>query len=384
MLQLRCTAKVIKTLGLKPQELSEVSESDTVLGNWYINEFFLERKKWFIFMNEKTLLSFVIPGIKKSNLKHFPDPLIKGLDQLLGLMEFDEQTIDKVFAGYDEIQYTKTADKKILGNLNEITGLYKSIIQTEGGLSHVDLGAVIFSINQFPQRNLDWKCAIDAIKKQLLASPPSPSQMLKDSPDELKVDLPQKKTKNVQVLRSIYQIKMTLTGSQPPIWRRVLVHSSIRLSQFHAVIQSSMGWFDCHLHQFEKEGISYGMQDDEFGADFGSELNDENSYKLSDLLKAEKESMNYEYDFGDGWQHKIVLEKILPFDAASKLATCIKGVRACPPEDCGGIWGFQNLLEIISNPSHPEHYDMLSWLDIPFDEKYFSLSETNELLAEIT
>ena len=123
MFQLRCTGKVIKTLGLKPQDLFDAKMSDSLLGDWYVNEFFLDRRKTFIFMSEKTLLSFIIYGIKKSNLGDFPAPLIKGLDQLLTLEGFEKEEIERAFVGYDKMQYTKTASKSVIGNMNDLVYL---------------------------------------------------------------------------------------------------------------------------------------------------------------------------------------------------------------------------------------------------------------------
>ena len=182
-------------------------------------------------------------------------------------------------------------------------------------------------------------------------------------------------------LRSMYQLKVSLVESKPPIWRRLLVHSNISLSKFHDAIQYSMGWTDSHLHLFDKDGISYGVSDEEMGGDFGMDVADEKKYTLSDLLLQEKDSLTYEYDFGDSWAHKVVLEKILPFEESTKRVRCIKGKRACPPEDCGGIWGYKNLLEIIDDPSHPERDEMLEWLGGSIDPEYFSLSETNRVLS---
>lgn len=167
MFQLRCTGKVIKTLGLKPCDLSEVSRSDSVLGDWYINEFFLDRRKTFIFMNDKTLLSFVLYGIKKSNLVHFPAPFINGLDQLLSLEGFDEKAIERAFAGYDKMQYTKTASKSVLGNLNDLVNLYKINVKIAGGLQSIDIGKLIFDINRTPQRNLGWSSSIEVVSELL-------------------------------------------------------------------------------------------------------------------------------------------------------------------------------------------------------------------------
>ena len=179
-------------------------------------------------------------------------------------------------------------------------------------------------------------------------------------------------------LRSIYQIKISLIGAKPPIWRTVLVASDLGLGDFHDVIQVAMGWTDSHLHQFMDNKKSYGIPDD----DFELEMEDEADYKLSQLLKKEKDTLTYEYDFGDSWEHKILLEKILPYDSSTFLPVCIKGKRACPPEDCGGIWGYEELLEIISDPKHAEHEDMLEWLGGEFDPDEFDLEEINGDLAE--
>ena len=179
-------------------------------------------------------------------------------------------------------------------------------------------------------------------------------------------------------LRSIYQIKISLIGAKPPIWRTVLVASDLGLGAFHDVIQVAMGWTNSHLHQFIDDKKSYGIPDD----DFELEMEDESEYKLSQLLKKEKDTLTYEYDFGDSWEHKILLEKILPYDSSTLLPVCIKGKRACPPEDCGGIWGYEELLEIISDPKHPEHEDMLEWLGGEFDPDEFDLEEINGDLAE--
>ena len=178
----------------------------------------------------------------------------------------------------------------------------------------------------------------------------------------------------------IYQLKVTLADSKPPIWRRILVASDVDLSLFHDILQDAMGWTDSHLHQFIAGGVMYSTPDDDLAPGFGVEFKDESKYKLSQVLKKEKASLTYEYDFGDSWTHKIVLEKILPYEGSIEAPSCIKGKRACPPEDCGGIWGYENLIAIIQDPKHPEHQDMLEWLGDEFDPEHFDLDEINKAL----
>lgn len=182
----------------------------------------------------------------------------------------------------------------------------------------------------------------------------------------------------VRMLRKTYQIKVTLKGSKPPIWRRLLVPSSITLPRFHDVLQIAMGWTDSHLHQFVVGGRFYGEAD----PDFESNTIDERNVTLDRLLNKEKDVITYEYDFGDGWEHKIELEKVQPFGPESILPICVAGRLACPPEDVGGVWGYQEFLRAIQDPSHPEHEEYLEWVGGEFDPKPFNVEEVNELLSE--
>ena len=175
----------------------------------------------------------------------------------------------------------------------------------------------------------------------------------------------------------IYQVKVTLQGVKPPVWRRLLVQSSISLRKLHDVLQDALGWTDAHLHLFDVRGQTYGVPDPDFANDMRSDA----KVQLDQMLVREKDAMFYDYDFGDGWRHKIVLEKIVPPTSETRAPLCIAGARACPPEDCGGVWGYANLLEVIANPSHPEHEDMLEWLGDEFDPAHFELEEVNAILA---
>lgn len=140
-----------------------------------------------------------------------------------------------------------------------------------------------------------------------------------------------------------------------------------------------MGWTDSHLHQFVAGGQCYGIPDPEFGF---SEALDESQFKLSHLLKDEKDSIIYEYDFGDGWEHKITLEKMLPFDSKVALPLCIKANRACPPEDIGGVWGYQDFLEALNDDTHSEHETYKEWVGNNFDPAAYDIKEVNEALSK--
>lgn len=175
---------------------------------------------------------------------------------------------------------------------------------------------------------------------------------------------------------AVFQIKVTLRGSKPPIWRRVQIASDTSLQSFHHVLQRVMGWYDCHLHLFLKGRIQYGPPDPEFGL----ERQSERRTMLHDVLRRSKDRLLYEYDFGDGWQHDIVLERVLEPDPAVRYPVCIAGKRACPPEDCGGVGGFYDFLEAVRNPTHPGHAEMLEWYGSSFDPSAFDLGMVNRTL----
>lgn len=179
----------------------------------------------------------------------------------------------------------------------------------------------------------------------------------------------------------IYQIKVTLDDTHPPIWRRILVPGNTTLLKLHDILQIVMGWEDYHLHMFTIEGSIYGdPADDEYG-DLGTI--DEARFKLNQVIYREGQRLSYEYDFGDSWDHTLLVEKILPPKEGVRYPTCLKGKRACPPEDVGGVWGYENFLEAIRNPEHDEHEEYLTWVGGEFDPEAFDLEEINTQLRRM-
>lgn len=177
-----------------------------------------------------------------------------------------------------------------------------------------------------------------------------------------------------QEFRNVYQLKITLKGIKPPVWRRILVPENYTFYDLHFAIQSAMGWYHCHLHEFIFNRDKYDQfsigdpENDEFGY---SEIIDERAVRLFEYLTDEKQRFDYIYDFGDDWEHAVVVEKILPRDQNAEYPVCFAGKRACPPEDCGGVWGYEELLEVISDPGHEEYDEMIEWLGGEFDPEEF-------------
>ena len=174
----------------------------------------------------------------------------------------------------------------------------------------------------------------------------------------------------------VYQIKVTLKGSKPPIWRRIQVTEGTTLGRLHGILQAVMGWWDYHLHGFTVAGREYGISDPEYDI-FDEPVADEQRARLGQLVSGEGFRFTYVYDFGDTWEHEVLIEKTSHTESGVRYPVCVGGKRACPPEDCGGIWGYYELLEAIQDPDHPEHEELKEWLGDEFDPDDFDIDAVN-------
>ncbi len=176
----------------------------------------------------------------------------------------------------------------------------------------------------------------------------------------------------------VYQIKILLRDTKPPIWRRVLVRGDSTLADLHRVIQVTMDWAGYHLHEFEMGGRCYGEPDPDWD---DRDIVDETEVRLDEVITGEGVKMGYLYDFGDNWEHALLVEKVLPLDPQQTYPVCIKGRRAAPPEDVGGVWGYEEFLRALRDPDHPEHQDYLDWWgEDSFDPAAFDIEAVNEAL----
>jgi len=212
--------------------------------------------------------------------------------------------------------------------------------------------------------------------------------------------------------KQIYTLRITLRDSKPPIWRRVAVPSDITLAQLHEVIQIAMGWTNSHLHHFMLKDKSLinrdpnviarlseeGRYDDIFVATRGIRMfvakvtpfgdptemegEDEDAVTLAEVCTKVKSKLTYEYDFGDGWEHIIEVQKIEEPKPGVEYPVCLAGKLACPPEDCGGIYGYYHMLDVVADPDHEQHDDLIEWLGDDFDPDAFDIDEVNDMLAQ--
>jgi hypothetical protein len=169
----------------------------------------------------------------------------------------------------------------------------------------------------------------------------------------------------------VLRLKVTLTWSQPPIWRRLEVPADVTLAGLHGILQTAFGWTNSHLHAFEIEG------DDEIQVLEGARLR---RTKLSALLEKPGDRLDYVYDFGDDWRHRILVEERLPADTGAQYPRCTAGRRAGPLEDSGGVPGYERLLEILADPEHPEYPEMAEWAG-PVDPAHFDRAAVNAALT---
>lgn len=178
-----------------------------------------------------------------------------------------------------------------------------------------------------------------------------------------------------------FQFKVTLVHSDPPIWRRILVPEGT-LDDLHEWVQTAMGWEDAHLHRFDIQSKQYGdpqMLDDGFGE---SEVIDSLDVELAELFDRPRpvKKFTYEYDFGDGWVHALDFEGIVDPSRGKKPPCCLEGERACPPEDCGGVWGYAHLLNVLADPDHEEHEDYAEWIPGGIDSEAFRTGEATKAM----
>ncbi len=185
-------------------------------------------------------------------------------------------------------------------------------------------------------------------------------------------------------MEAVYQLRVTLKNIKPPIWRQMLVPADFQLDQLHTLIQIAMGWQDSHLHEFEaqhpvtRDERTFTTADGVAESGFGE---DERDIAVGELLIDVNDKMSYVYDFGDDWIHEVKVQKILSATPGENYPQCIGGKRACPPEDCGGPWRYDELLKSLAEPEDEEHEELLEWIGGDFDAEKFDLAAVQRVLA---
>lgn len=179
----------------------------------------------------------------------------------------------------------------------------------------------------------------------------------------------------------ILKLKIQLDGAtKPPIWREVEVADTAHLGNLHYIIQAAMGWDCSHLHHFFNNSGDYYGEISEFSDD---DVTDELTVQIKTLLTKKGDKLKYEYDFGDSWLHTISVLELKEAEKGVKYPRLLAGKGACPPEDCGGVWGYADLKEIMKNPEHEDYEEMSEWLSDDFDPNEFDLEEHQKVVNKL-
>ena len=212
------------------------------------------------------------------------------------------------------------------------------------------------------------------LARAALVGPTEPTSTAQSTSTASSAEPEQSPATRVRTGQPMVQLRVSLDYVEPMIWRRLVVPASLTLRQLHAVIQTAMGWEDYHLHMFDVGGVLYGDVEQMDGDEAG----DSDTFTVGQAAERVRK-FGYEYDFGDSWRHTIAIEQTMS-GAGADTPRLIDGARACPPEDCGGPGGYQQLLEVLADPADEEHETMLEWVGGSFDPEAFDLAGTNELL----
>jgi hypothetical protein len=371
MLVVRGTKKLRDRVRATP--VGEGDVSTTVLGDWFATALFW-RPQVALLVNARTLLPVYMPlAPAAALLDRVPDAIAS----VLRLHGVDDAVIASELAAMSDQRIAPTDNRSIVGVMNGFA-MYSA---RRFGSTVLDLETLSLEVSRMitplekggesPGRRL---AAVLGVSEQ--QQPPS---NVIQFPGSHRPDPAHASVTRPSAAGRVFQLKVTLQNIEPPVWRRVLVDASSTLDHVHEVIQAAFGWWNYHLHEFEIDGTRYGVPDPD--DDWGPPTVNERRVRLDTVVTAGS-TFDYLYDFGDGWSHRVTVEKILPAEAGTTVPACIDGRRACPPEDCGGPWGYGHLLEALADPTHPEHRDLTDWLGAPFDPEAFDPADFVHHLRE--
>ena len=337
--------------------------STTMLGDWFATPL-MWRPQAVLLVNTATFLPVLAPLAPAAKLLDRVPGAIAAVLQAHGV---DDNVIATELDAMAEVRLTSTNNRQVVGVMTEFT--FHAQHRWPG--EKPDLVMMAMELANLPLGPLGYKSAAE----QLGATISGEALAIKQPKSRRNViSLADRRAeRDANTAASVRQFKVTLNGSKPPIWRRVVVDGEQPLQHLHEVIQAAFGWFNCHLHEFEVGDRSYGVpHEDDF-----KPVGDERKVTINKALGSHQK-LRYIYDFGDYWVHDIAVEPVT--DPSPAVPACVGGKRACPPEDCGGMWGYKELLTILGDPNHPEHRERSEWIANPIDPEAFNPGDFEENL----
>lgn len=354
---------------VKAPAAGEHDTSTTALGDWFATALFW-RPHVALLVNTTTFVPVVMELAPAATLL---DRVPAAIAAVLARHGVPERFLDAELRAMAETRLGPTNDRSVLGVMNELAFLGQHHLEAGIGdlellslrLADVPLGP-LRKRHGFPDREL--AAFVGGLGPLAEVIPLRPGGGTAAAPPARSAG------------GSVFQLKVTLHGTKPPIWRRVLVDGASTLDHLHEVIQAAFGWWNCHLHEFEIGRRRFGVPDPD--DDWGEPTSDESDVRL-DAVAEEGTKFEYVYDFGDWWRHLVVVEKVTPSDGTTTVPACLEGRRAGPPEDCGGVDGYAHLLEILADPGHPEHADRAEWAGGALDPAAFDPADFDDNLRAL-
>ena len=364
MLIVRGTKKLRDRIKQAPT-VTPTDVSTTSLGDWFATALFW-KPQVALLVNTKTMIPVLTPLAPAGKLL---DRVPDAVADVLREHGVPDDVVDAEVAEMETIRLAPTNDRQLLGVMNEF------VFQAEGvwGTNDPDLFSVSMRLADVLLGPL-MKHGHGTPADELAAHFATGATVLRFPTTQRSARSPKHATHRGQV----HQLKVTLKRTKPPIWRRIVVGGDQTLDHLHEVIQAAFGWWNSHLHEFRIDGIDYGTPHE----DDWTPVNDERRVSIDQAL-ADARTIDYVYDFGDDWDHTIIVEHTFQANDPDRPATtpdCIDGQRACPPEDSGGPWGCTELLAILADPRHPEHAERLEWHGGPIDADAFDRADFEENL----
>jgi hypothetical protein len=372
---LRLTRRLLDRVG---SPTPDPPASTTVLGDWFGHLVYFGHQRYVLLVSEHSRLPVLLPGRDLKNLtRNFPE----ALGRVLAALGIPEEAIAREVDAVREAVIAATNNRSLLGTLNDFAHMLSYWLSGE---PDVDLVKLSLRLAGTPVHPLAGTFP-DRVTRELLVgeqgggsarllprdrTPPPGRDALSADPQPLH---PQAAVP----LPASLQLELTRTGIQPPIWRRLLVPTTITLRRLHHLVQAVAGWEDHHLHEFLIAGRRYGE------AESGADVRSDAQIRLFALPLTPGTTFSYVYDFGDCWEIKVEVEKVLPLGAGETCPRVVSGARAFPLEDSGGVSGYLALLDALQGPDHPEHEEQLIWAGEDYDPEHFDLKETNEKLRRV-
>lgn len=357
-----CTKKLLDELKCKSTE----AFAENPIFSWHANLLTMNRRKAVLLINDDSRYPVLLFGLKAADFKMLDKLITLAIEETFLAEGFSTEIVEKYLSAAGPLTFNKTSNKSIISTMNQIAGVAKDYENEELNFDQLNQTDFNLRMGQWLYKSEDgYKHPRDVLVEAMT-----------------KLDQREANGETVPIITiKAYQFLITLQLEKYKVWRRVQVPADITFKKLHDVIQAAFRWRNYHLHEFtvfnQEKPIALIVCNEEAlyeNEDIGYPIGMDKRTKLSQHLP-QFNKIEYVYDFGDHWVHSLELEKTID-DYPVNYPICVDGEGNCPPEDVGGEAGYENFLEVISDPDHPEHQDMLTWGKMQ-EYREFNLEDVN-------